>query len=206
MEQKLVKAYQILGLELEKGGEGSGCKGHETNHPEEGKKQTNVPKHQEDADSITKLKETNEKIDKKLDSAIQDLANYKRDITNLEQNKGDWKVIKRKKVESKQTAALIESLKRNKDLNSKKIKTITDKHLNKAKDKISGGLADGETIESIAKHHKVKEAVIALALKEGMKVELEHTSDKKIAKEIALDHLFEDAEYYTKLKKVEKKG
>jgi hypothetical protein len=37
----------------------------------------------------------------------------------------------------------------------------------------------------------------------GLKVEMEHTTDKEIAREIALDHLAEDPKYYTKLKKVE---
>jgi hypothetical protein len=39
-------------------------------------------------------------------------------------------------------------------------------------------------------------------LRAGMKVEMEHTSDSRIAKEIAMDHLTEDKEYYIKLKKV----
>lgn len=35
----------------------------------------------------------------------------------------------------------------------------------------------------------------------GIKIEMEHTKDKQLAKEIALDHLAEDPQYYTKLKK-----
>lgn len=38
-------------------------------------------------------------------------------------------------------------------------------------------------------------------LKMGIKVEMEHTKDKKISERIALDHLAEDPLYYTKLKK-----
>lgn len=38
-------------------------------------------------------------------------------------------------------------------------------------------------------------------LKMGIKVELEHTKNSNLAKEIALDHLAEDPKYYTKLKK-----
>jgi hypothetical protein len=38
-------------------------------------------------------------------------------------------------------------------------------------------------------------------LKMGIKVEMEHTKDAKLAKEIAIDHLEEDPQYYTKLKK-----
>jgi len=38
-------------------------------------------------------------------------------------------------------------------------------------------------------------------LKKGIKTEFEHTSDPKMAKKIAMDHLEEDPEYYTKLGK-----
>jgi len=41
-------------------------------------------------------------------------------------------------------------------------------------------------------------------LQEGAKHELEHTNKKKIAKEIAKDHLVEDKQYYKKLKEIEK--
>lgn len=40
-------------------------------------------------------------------------------------------------------------------------------------------------------------------LKMGIEVEMEHTDDPKMAKEIAKDHLKEDPKYYTKLKKME---
>jgi len=39
----------------------------------------------------------------------------------------------------------------------------------------------------------------------GIKVEMEHTKNKEMAKKIALDHLYEDPKYYTKLKKIETK-
>jgi hypothetical protein len=42
-------------------------------------------------------------------------------------------------------------------------------------------------------------------LNKGMKVEMEHTKDKVKAKEIAMDHLFEDPKYYDKLEKIENK-
>ncbi len=35
----------------------------------------------------------------------------------------------------------------------------------------------------------------------GIRIELEHTPDPRIAKEIAMDHLVEDPRYYTKLKR-----
>lgn len=40
----------------------------------------------------------------------------------------------------------------------------------------------------------------------GIKVEMEHTQDKQLAKQIALDHLAELPDYYSRLKKMEKKG
>lgn len=41
-------------------------------------------------------------------------------------------------------------------------------------------------------------------LKMGIKVEMEHTSNKAISKRIALDHLAEFPDYYTRLLKMEK--
>ena len=38
----------------------------------------------------------------------------------------------------------------------------------------------------------------------GIKHEMEHTKNRKIAKEIAKDHLSEDPNYYKKIKKIEK--
>lgn len=40
-------------------------------------------------------------------------------------------------------------------------------------------------------------------LKAGIKVELEHTKDRAVAKEVAKDHLTESADYYKKLKVME---
>jgi hypothetical protein len=72
-------------------------------------------------------------------------------------------------------------------------------------EKLEGGLADKKTVEDIAKKHKMDVQSINKHLKDGMKVELEHTKDKLKAKEIAMDHLFEDPKYYDKLKKIETK-
>ena len=43
-------------------------------------------------------------------------------------------------------------------------------------------------------------------LKKGIKVEMEHTDNKKIAKEIVMDHLTEDPNYYNKLAKIHREG
>jgi len=42
-------------------------------------------------------------------------------------------------------------------------------------------------------------------LKYGVKVEMEHTKSKRVAKAIAKDHLLESPQYYVELKKMEKK-
>jgi hypothetical protein len=41
------------------------------------------------------------------------------------------------------------------------------------------------------------------ALRQGIKAEMEHTDDPQLAKEIAMDHLVEDPDYYEKLKTIE---
>ena len=43
-------------------------------------------------------------------------------------------------------------------------------------------------------------------LKMGIKVEYEHTTDSEVAKRIALDHLAEIPDYYTRLAKMEAEG
>ena len=64
---------------------------------------------------------------------------------------------------------------------------------------IAGGLANNKTPEFIARKHSVSIDLINKQIEKGIKVEMEHTNDEKIATEIALDHLTEDPQYYTKL-------
>jgi hypothetical protein len=70
-------------------------------------------------------------------------------------------------------------------------------------EKLEGGKSDNFTIYDIAKKHKLNVKKIALELSKGVGVEMEHTKNKKTAREIAMDHLFEDPNYYKKLKKIE---
>ena len=58
---------------------------------------------------------------------------------------------------------------------------------------IPGGLADGKPSAKYSKDQLAK----------GIKVEMEHTGDPKIAEEIAKDHLEENAQYYDHLEKME---
>lgn len=87
----------------------------------------------------------------------------------------------------------------------------------KESEKIPGGISKGKTLKDIARKHSYddskdstsKEKIekmfshLKKQLVKGVKVELEHTDSIKVAMEIAKDHLFEDPEYYTKLKKIE---
>lgn len=63
----------------------------------------------------------------------------------------------------------------------------------KNKEKLKGGAGDNRPDSEFD----------AEQLEIGIKHELEHTKDRKIAKEIAKDHLTEDPNYYKKLKKIE---
>lgn len=63
-------------------------------------------------------------------------------------------------------------------------------------EKLRGGLADNIPLSSFPKKE----------LRKGIAVEKEHTSNKKIQKEIAKDHLAEDSRYYSKLEKMEKRA
>jgi hypothetical protein len=76
---------------------------------------------------------------------------------------------------------------------------------------LKGGLADNKSLVQIAKKHNAKNYYqiddmiksLKKQLEMGMKVETEHTDDINKAKEIALDHLWENPKYYSKLKKAE---
>jgi len=59
--------------------------------------------------------------------------------------------------------------------------------------------------EEISKKHKVSLDTIQKQLKMGIKVEGEHTTNKEEARSIALQHLDEIPNYYSRLKKVESK-
>jgi hypothetical protein len=83
---------------------------------------------------------------------------------------------------------------------------------NLKEDSIEGGIADKKTFNDLIDRYKQKgknigqiEKELKLQLNKGIKVEMEHTKDRKVAKEIAMDHLFEDPKYYDKLKKIENK-
>jgi hypothetical protein len=81
------------------------------------------------------------------------------------------------------------------------------------KNKIKGGLADGMSIVDLAIHHgddswasiqfESLENQLKKQVEKGIKIEAEHTDSEQMAREIAMDHLYEDPKYYDKLEKME---
>ncbi len=63
-------------------------------------------------------------------------------------------------------------------------------------EELEGGLADNEPLPQFDPQQILR----------GIEVELEHTKDPKIALEIAMDHLMELPDYYTRLDQMEKQG
>ena len=71
-------------------------------------------------------------------------------------------------------------------------------------DQVKGGKADKITPKDIMKKFDVSIVKVNNELDKGTKIELEHTDNKEMAREIALDHLTEFPDYYTRLEKMEK--
>jgi hypothetical protein len=60
-----------------------------------------------------------------------------------------------------------------------------------------------KTVEQIAKKHRLEVSFVKNQLEMGIPIEHEHTGDKDLATDIALQHLDEIPDYYTRLKKME---
>jgi hypothetical protein len=69
----------------------------------------------------------------------------------------------------------------------------SDDNLNKLK----GGKAEGMTAQDIVNKHNIPLQELQKQINIGVKIEREHTNNEQKALEITLDHLFEDAKYYT---------
>jgi type I restriction-modification system DNA methylase subunit len=79
-------------------------------------------------------------------------------------------------------------------------KTMTDHEIMTSMN--SGGhLADGFSLRDIADIHQVPLTELKKQVRLGMEAESEHTSSKREQMKIVKDHLFENPEYYTLLKK-----
>jgi len=73
-------------------------------------------------------------------------------------------------------------------------------------DKIKGGLADNLSINDIAKKFNISVEDINNQVNMGIVIEMEHTNNEDIATEIALDHVAEIPDYYSRLKKMEEEA
>lgn len=60
------------------------------------------------------------------------------------------------------------------------------------------------TTKALADKYGVQQGEVDAAIAKGTKVELEHTTDRTVAREIALDHIGEFLDYYDRLEKIEK--
>lgn len=78
--------------------------------------------------------------------------------------------------------------------NSKKLKETKSK------------LTKVPTKKEIANKFKIDSSELDKEIQMGIEIELEHTESKEMAEKIAMQHLIELPDYYTRLKKVEKKG
>jgi len=93
----------------------------------------------------------------------------------------------------------------------KKMKNLYLKEGDTSGEILKGGLGDKFTILDLAKKHIGSIAndlsgvvdYLTRQLVDGVFVEMEHTDSPQKAREIAMDHLFEDPNYYIKLKKIE---
>jgi len=105
----------------------------------------------------------------------------------------------------------VDVLKENVDVFRAMRKIYNSKELQKAlselfEKSIGDGVSKNMTINQIAERHGVPIKVIIEQLKMGVRVEMEHTTDKQEAKRIALDHLYEFPDYYTRLKIMEEQA
>lgn len=153
------------------------------------------------------------------------LSSMKNSIVDSELEEGDEVFMDmKKKVESKEATgaasagSYVGPAFMSTDVKDTETKTKTKPEGGEVgEEKIPGGLSKGKTLMDIAKiHAKDKKTKVQSPeriekmfdhlekqLQKGIKVEMEHTASKKVAKEIALDHLFEDPNYYNKLSKIE---
>ena len=74
--------------------------------------------------------------------------------------------------------------------------TITSGDTETKKDILTGGLADDAEVGDFD----------PVQLKRGIDIEMEHTKDENLAREIAMDHLTEIPDYYTRLERMEKEA
>ena len=82
-----------------------------------------------------------------------------------------------------------------------KFNKLVDSYLTEYK--LTGGEADGMSVDDLANHHGVSVEMINDQLKKGIEIEYEHTNDPEISMEIAKDHIYEIPDYYDRLIEME---
>lgn len=66
--------------------------------------------------------------------------------------------------------------------------------------KIHVTLIQAATPRQIARKYGVNLSEVTRRLQKGVKIELEHTKNRQVAMKIAIDHLLEDLNYYSRVK------
>lgn len=75
--------------------------------------------------------------------------------------------------------------------------------LEEAYNQVLQGATKEVTVEDVCKKHNIQDpSIVEKELEQGIKIEHEHTKDNNVARKIALDHLMEHPQYYTKLAEV----
>jgi hypothetical protein len=87
---------------------------------------------------------------------------------------------------------------------SKNINIISSSMVNE--NELIGGKADNLTPKDIAKKFKVSVKYIKDQIKNGKKIESEHTDDENKQYEISIDHVSENPDYYERIDKMEKEA
>ena len=142
---------------------------------------------------------------------IAKLAEFAYKSNNLEKLENVWKTIKKYRQagldlngEFGPENLAFKALRNNGVINKlrEKIDELHSEKLSLPED--ASGLLNKPTksVVQLAKLHKVSKEHIQRQLRMGIKVEMEHTGKYEVAKEIALDHLGEDPNYYSKLNRV----
>lgn len=86
---------------------------------------------------------------------------------------------------------------------SKKNESLDEEFIPGGESSKYGQISVEEMIQAIAEEHGVSSEQIQQQFDMGVEEEMEHAQEEMIAQEIALDHLVEDPEYYSKLEDAE---
>jgi hypothetical protein len=141
---------------------------------------------------------------KEIKSKIREFLNNPEEITDF--LKALLKKVDSKKEESKEATgagsagAFVAPLSVSEYKPTTNVPTVKE-----SKEELKGGKGDNMSLEDLSKKHKVSLEDIKRQFQKGMKVEKEHSNKEKSVNEIVMDHLYEDPNYYNKLKKVETK-